>query len=139
MLDIKRLENNLEILKIHNNTHKPIIHITDGKKYEVELIDEVLTDAGDILNKIKNGNLIEVHCKIGDAVYFVCEDDDDYFISENKVTDVSSKGFFVSCYDPPQDDLGFFELYDVVGKDAFFTKDEAEQRLKEVKNGNGNV
>ncbi len=139
MLDIKRLENNLEILEIHNRTHKPIVHITEGKKYEIELIDEVLTDAGDILNKIKNGNLIEVHCKIGDAVYFVCEDDDDYFISENKVTDVSSKGFFVSNFNPPQDDLGSFELYDVIGKDAFLCKESAEQRLKEVENSNGNL
>lgn len=72
-------------------------------------------------------------CKIGQPVYFVCEDDEDYFISENRVTDVSSKGFFVSNYDPPQDDLGYFELYEVIGDTAFFNKEEAKKKLKEIR------
>lgn len=85
---------------------------------------------------ITNGVIIP-SCKVGDAVYFICEDDeDDYFVSENNVNDVSLKGFFVSNYDPPQDDLGWFELYESIGKDAFFTKEEAEQKLKERRGGN---
>ena len=80
---------------------------------------------------IENGVIVPL-CNVGDTVYVVCEDDEGNFISENKVTEVCSKGFFVSSFDPPQDDMGGFELYEEIGKTIFFSKQRAEHKLKEL-------
>ncbi|MBO5462208.1 MAG: hypothetical protein J6A49_02735 [Clostridia bacterium] len=92
--------------------------------------EDAILDNADYL--IENGVLCPP-CKVGDTVYFVCEDDEGDFISKNKVTDVCTQGFFVSCYDPPQDDMGGFEYYKEIGKTVFFTKEQAEQKLKEMR------
>ena len=34
--------------------------------------------------------------------------------------------------DPPQDDMGGFELYEEIGKTIFFSKQRAEHKLKEL-------
>ena len=83
---------------------------------------------------IENGAIVPP-CKIGDTVYCVCEDDEGNFIQENKVTEVCTKGFWVSCYVPPENDMGLFESYEDIGKTIFFIKEEAEQKLKEISYG----
>lgn len=80
---------------------------------------------------IENGVIVPL-CNVGDTVYVVCEDDEGNFISENKVTEVCSKGFFVSSFDPPQDDMGGFELYEEIGKTIFLSKQRAEHKLMEL-------
>ena len=57
---IQKIEKNLEILEIHARTNKPIHHITNGEKFETHLLYEIITDVGYILNKIKDGVLIEI-------------------------------------------------------------------------------
>ena len=72
-------------------------------------------------------------CKVGDVVYFLLEDNfpvHKWYISEETVTEVCSKGIFTSGYYPPRDDLGNYSSYDLFGKEIFLTKEEAEQALK---------
>ena len=46
----ERLKSNIAILKQHNLTHEPVYHITDGKKHEVDLINEIVEDCEEIFN-----------------------------------------------------------------------------------------
>lgn len=78
------------------------------------ILGEKLTDLED---KIENGTLIELPCKVGDTVYelerYLCCDGNDYWEIEEET----------------------FELWmlDLLGKTIFLTKSEAEARLKELK------
>lgn len=53
--------------------------------------DAILDNAEYLLSK----GVIVPLCNIGDTVYVVCEDEEGNFISENKVTEVCSKGFLL--------------------------------------------
>ena len=79
-------------------------------------------------------------CKVGDTAYFLLEDNipvHKWYISEEKVTEVCSKGFFISGYCPPRDDLGEYSGYELFGKEIFLTKEEAEQALRQRKEDEG--
>ena len=72
-------------------------------------------------DKIEQGTLIELPCKVGDIVYAIVFGYDDtgclyHFIG--------TKGFIVSDYD-------------LMGKFVFLTREEAEQKLKELEGENG--
>ena len=134
MIDIERLENNLIILEIHNRTHKPVKHITDGEKYEVELIDEVLADTRDILNKIKNGLFVELPCKVGDKVYCIFRNREtlEWYIEDKTVYEIAIYENGVHIHISPIISYCEFEF----GVRIFLTKAEAEQKLKEMRGGN---
>ena len=78
-------------------------------------------------DKIDNGTLVELPCKVGDTVYWVMDMD----IFTYKV-----KGFSYNC----NDDMGLRLILQEIepsvsfylGKRLFFTKAEAEARLKEI-------
>lgn len=73
-------------------------------------------------------------CKVGDVVYFLLEDDfpvHRWFLSEEKITEICSKGFFTSAFYPAKEDFGNYTGYELLGKEAFLTKEEAEQALKD--------
>ena len=75
-------------------------------------------------------------CKVGDVVYFLLEDDfpvHKWFISEEKITEVASGGFFTSSFtEPGIEDFGNYTAYTEIGVDVFLTKEEAEAKLKEL-------
>ena len=74
-------------------------------------------------------------CKVGDVVYFLLEDDfpvHRWFLSEEKITEICSKGFFTSAFYPAKEDFGNYTSYELLGKEAFLTQEEAEQALKEI-------
>ena len=82
---------------------------------------------------LENGVIVPP-CKVGDMVYMVLREDTprlEYFISEEKVTEVCSKGFHISDFFPPFDDIGSYISYEKLGKNIFFTREEAEDTLKE--------
>lgn len=68
-------------------------------------------------------------CDVGDPVYFIIEDTNETYISEDRITDVSTKGFFCSSTVGENDNDDFYPYSDV-GVSAFFDKAEAEQALK---------
>lgn len=113
--------------------------IDGGCECEVSTLYVLAIQAAELRERLKHyesleerGLLQTVPCKIGDTVYVVCEDDEGNFIQENKVTEVCAKGFWVSCYVPPENDMGLFESYEDIGKTIFFAKEKAEQKLKEI-------
>lgn len=64
----------------------------------------------------------ETPVQIGDHVYTV----DEFGVEEMTVTEVASKGLFVSEFDPPEDDLGLYLPYEDEGDTWFIAKEEAE-------------
>ena len=103
----------------------------DECKYHesVMCVDELKID-----HLLANGVIVPP-CKVGDVVYFLLEDDfpvHRWFLSEEKITEICSKGFFTSAFYPAKEDFGNYTGYELLGKEAFLTKEEAEQALKEI-------
>lgn len=84
-----------------------------GSPAELELYHKL----AELEDKIDNGSLLEIPCKVGDTVYelerYLCCDGKDYWEIEEET----------------------FELWmlDLLGKTIFLTKSEAEARLKVLK------
>lgn len=68
---------------------------------------------------------------VGMLVYAVWESDEppSPFIEKN-VVDVGTKGFWVSAFDPPEDDFGFMYSYEEIGKTVFLSEEEAKEVLR---------
>ena len=88
-----------------------------------------------IFEKIENGILTELPCKVGDKVYKVITD----FIVEYRVhkiefhiTEDKQFGYCLFC---DNYDLGDFDYFykKSIGKEVFLTKAAAKQKLKELK------
>lgn len=104
-------------------------------------------------NKIENGTLIELPCKVGDTVYYVERLwNNDWFrkgcfrweILEYIITGIFIKGNVVVLYVNNDEDIdgreftmwkkadGTFEFEELVEDYCFFTKAEAEKKLEEL-------
>ena len=81
-------------------------------------------------DKIENGMLIELPCKVGDTVYEVFKDHKPPFIQETKIEKIviTAKGLRLR--------LARNSVYETavssIGKTIFFTKAEAEKKLEEL-------
>jgi hypothetical protein len=161
MMKYDRLKENIETLCTHNERHIPVYHITDGKKHEIDLIREIVSDCREILDKIEQGTLIELPCKVGDTVYVIasCNDVDMYRIYEENrcecpfeydcdYEDCDAKGTTLRIFDTKVTGIystvgykGFFVEFEYLnvqyqledfGEKFFLTREEAEKRLKEL-------
>ena len=68
----------------------------------------------------------------GDKIYMLlCDDvlENPWFISEETVTEVCSKGFYISSYVPPRDDRGPFISYDELSRGCFISFEAAQNAL----------
>lgn len=94
-------------------------------------------------DKLENGTLIELPCKVGDTVYSYCYEFGyilPYFVENINISFLANDRTFISFEanshadetDELLDDIDF-DLEDI-GKNVFLTKDEAEQKLKELQN-----
>lgn len=104
---------------------------------------EALTIAIDTLEKLEEGKLIELPCKVGDEVYYL---DGHYERHKTKVyVDEIKKGIVdhitIGQKGVPQidvcDDENVWTTFDGVddfGKTIFLTKEEAEKALERLKN-----
>lgn len=61
--------------------------------------------------------------RIGDTIYALSEDGPEGLT----VTEVGSKGCFVSEFDPPEQDLGWYFPYEDEGTEWFLNKEEAQK------------
>ena len=121
MMKYERLKENLNVMCMHNHTQGSkgrVIELTNGRKTESQVIDEIVTDCREILGKIEQGTLIELPCKIGDSFY-------------------SYQGFKYQCLgiEITNDGIYLRTIYDMkflYGKDCFLTREEAEAKLKEL-------
>ena len=82
-----------------------------------------------IAEQLIKGGVILPPCKVGDFVYFVLEDaiaPGGWFISKERVTEIGSRGFFVSGYVGKEDDISVFRPWDELGKSVFLAEKDAE-------------
>ena len=152
-----RLIENISIIKQHNERGIPVKHITKGKKYEIEVIAEIVEDVSLIIEKMENKTLIELPCKNGDIVYKIenntdaCRDDCPYFSSFYGMDEICDlHGDIVMnpwVSDKPICDKQFYEIIEYhpdidwifnhrkeFGRTLFLTREEAEKALKEKQN-----
>lgn len=70
--------------------------------------------------------------RIGNHVYVPV---DETGVDKLTVTEVASKGIFVSEFDPPEDDLGMYLPYEDEGDTWFLTEEEAMAAYDEGNQG----
>lgn len=98
-------------------------------------INEQQNRLAELEDKIEQGKMFELPCKVGDTVYYVVEYDITHIprIKEVKVERFSLSDYYktgelrLSVYT----DLGVITY----NENLFLTREEAEKRLKELKNG----
>jgi hypothetical protein len=128
MKEYKRLRKNLSILKSHNIFKIPVKTLTGNEKTEFVLIQEIVVDCLKLLNKIENGTIIELPCKVGDTVYVIRKKAIQGHWEENRyIVDAWGK---LAVYEK-EFNLVLFEV-SKIGEDYFLTKAEAEAKLKEL-------
>lgn len=85
-------------------------------------------------DKIEQGTLIELPCKVGDTIWVVCGD-----ISKYKITEFWYDGvvfnFRGENNEYVEEHKRFRFFHERIGKTVFLTREEAEKRLKELQNG----
>ena len=88
----ERLNQNITILNMHNHCFRSVKQLTNGEKTESQVIDEIVHDTAKILDKIEQGTLIELPCKVGDKIYFETWED-------NGTTSIGVKGHKVAGFE----------------------------------------
>lgn len=99
-----------------------------------------VADIGDILGKLadyedleEQGLLFRLPVKTGDTIWYVNDDDDNYPI-EAKITRIEIKENYILCCAEGKEDCGTIGFdSDDIDKTVFLTKDEARQKLAEMK------
>lgn len=91
-------------------------------------------------DKIEQGTLIELPCKVGDTAYHLTsantlEELGVAEIFDGKVTSISKDkdGLWIYCH--YNNGLNFWYSKREIGRKLFFTREEAEKRLKELQDG----
>lgn len=86
-------------------------------------MESISDDLADYL--LANGVIVPP-CKVGDKVYWLLKDREDYFVSEDTITEIGTKGFFVSAFLNNTEDISNFEPWESLGKTVFLTHEEAQ-------------
>lgn len=111
-----------------------------NNKHVADLTSAELIEISDLLEELKKykaleaeGKLIKLSCKVGDTIWYVEEDDDDYPI-KLKIDTISRenplKDTWYYAYDDDSNKYGFID--EDFGETIFFTKEESEKKLKEI-------
>lgn len=104
----------------------------------IKVTAKQLKEYEDLLTKLKKykdmeaaGKLVKLSCKVGDTIWYVEEDDDDYPIKLE--IDTISRNDNYTWYYAYDDDGGKYGFIDSdFGKTVFFTKEEAEMKLRQI-------
>ncbi len=84
----------------------------------------------------EQGRFIKLSCKVGDTIWYVNEDDDEYPI-ELEIDTISREDNKDTWYCVNDDVYGKFEFIDSdFGETVFLTESEAEAKLKELRGSN---
>jgi hypothetical protein len=94
---------------------------------------ELKQEIAEYKDKIEQGTLIELPCKVGDTVYFVYETDND----EMRIDKGVIESFSIDCESlwfraRYESGLSYWHTALGLGVDVFLTREEAEKRLKEL-------
>lgn len=87
---------------------------------------------GELEDKIENGTLVELPCKVGDVVYEVFKNHKPPCIQQTKIEKVivTNKGLRLKL----ERNSVYETSVSALGKTLFFTQEEAEKMLEEIKN-----
>lgn len=77
------------------------------------------------------GKLVKLSCKVGDTIWYVEEDDDDYPI-KLEIDAISRNDSDTWYYTYDNDSNRYIFIDSDFGETVFFTKEEAEMKLKEI-------
>ena len=102
-------------IRIHNERHIPVLQLCD--KTEYQLTRDIISDCTELIDKIENGTLIELPCKVGDTVYEINS-------CSNKVNEIKARHLW---------DILRWKDDNLFGRWLFTNKAEAEQKLRELK------
>ena len=94
--------------------------------------EELLDRLAELEEKIENGTLVELPCKVGDVVYEVFKNHKPPFIQQTRIEKIiiTDKGLRLKLERNSAYETSIASL----GKTLFLTKTEAEKRLEEMKN-----
>mgnify|MGYP004523230161 CR=1 FL=1 len=118
----------------HQNTYGCCFE--DGELYWLKDVAELLEELKSYKDLEEQGLLVRLPCKVGDTVYVPTRN----FISELRITlisvDTSDGAMYFSWMlnDGIYPNLDGFSGYEL-GKTVFLTREEAEKKLEEMKNG----
>lgn len=104
----------------------------NGTCANYERFIETYNRLAELEDKIENGTLIELPCKVGNTVYVfnrkyeICEMEVISFMLTNKFKE------FYAVVDNPYEHYGYSLYASKLNKDWFLTKAEAEAKLKEL-------
>ena len=104
---------------------------------EENIVEMIINRLAELEDKIENGTLVELPCKVGDTVYEVFQEHRSPFIQETKIEKiviVGEKGLRLRLARN-----SFYETaISSLGKTVFLTRAEAEAKLKELQKGTRN-
>ena len=100
---------------------------------EENIVEMIINRLAELEDKIENGTLIELPCKAGDTVYEVFARHNPPFIDESIVEKIVITASGIKLK------LSRNAMYETavssIGKTLFFTRKEAEAKLKELQDG----
>ncbi len=132
---IKEVENHLH--NLYEDADKTYTRYEDADMV-IEVTAKQLKEYENILTDLKKykdleaeGKLIKLSCKVGDTIWYVEENDDDYPIKleiDSISRNVNDTWYY--AYDDDSNKYGFIDSD--FGETVFFSKEEAEMKIKEI-------
>lgn len=102
-------------------------------------LDYALYRLAELEDKIENGTLVELPCKVGDEVYEVQVGNNVFEVNykygkviEHKVSKVQIKSTIIVYWQDGKSNKDYGYLYNDIYFDTYLTKAEAEKRLEEL-------
>ena len=129
------------------NEHGEARHAIPLKGQYIRELDEeagkrdaaVLRRLCELEDKIEQGTLVELPCKVGDTIYIVGKEIEDFIVSAIEITILSCDCWETNTIQFEDKNgnskLNYFVYFGWIGKTVFLTREEAEKRLKELQNG----
>lgn len=109
---------------------------SNGTCASYERFMETYNRLAELEDKIEQGTLIELPCKVGDTVYYVLDygsvKGECVSLEIGKVSAVSIQRNHIWIEANYEDGLRMQHRKDEIGKTVFLTREEAEKRLKEI-------
>lgn len=133
---IKEIENHLH--NLYEDADKTYTRYEDADMVievtakQLKEYENVLTDLKKYKDLEAEGKLIKLSCKVGDTIWYVEEDDDDYPIKLeiDTISRDDNEYTWYYAYDDDSNKYGFIDSD--FGETVFFSKEEAEMKLKEI-------
>ena len=92
-----------------------------------------------VIDKIEDGTLIELPCNVGDTIYIVGKEIEEFIVSAIETTILSCDTWETNTIQFTDKNgnskFDYFVYFAWIGKTVFLTREEAEKKLKELQNG----